>query len=75
MKPRATIEVLELPPGKGNPMAVAKLKRPKEDRLEDFAERIAAEINQRAAKMPAADRAKADAETKKIADQVQRRTR
>jgi hypothetical protein len=26
-------------------MAVAKLKRPKEDRLEELAERIAAEIN------------------------------
>lgn len=56
-------------------MAVAKLKRPKEDRLDDFAERIASEINQRAAKMTPADRAKADAETRKIADQVQRRTR
>ncbi|HYM77865.1 MAG TPA: hypothetical protein VE377_17955 [Candidatus Dormibacteraeota bacterium] len=55
-------------------MAVAKLKRPKEDRLEDFAERIAAEINERAAKMTPEDRAKADSETMKIAAQVQRRT-
>jgi len=55
-------------------MAVAKLKRPKEDRLEEFAERIAAEINERAAKMTPEDRAKADSETKKIAAQVQRRT-
>lgn len=55
-------------------MAVAKLKRPKEDRFEEFAERIASEINERAAKMTPEDRAKADSETKKIAAQVQRRT-
>jgi len=55
-------------------MAVAKLKRTKEDRFEDLAERIAAEINERAAKMTAEDRAQADSETKKIAAQVQRRT-
>jgi hypothetical protein len=55
-------------------MAVAKLKRPKEDRFEDLAERIAAEINERAAKMSPDDRAHADSETKKIAAQVQRRT-
>jgi len=55
-------------------MAVAKLKRPKQDRLEELAERIAAEINDRACKMPPEDRAQADSETKKIAAQVQRRT-
>ena len=55
-------------------MAVAKLKRPQEDPLEDFAERVAAAINERAAKMTPEDRARADAETKKIAAQVQRRT-
>ena len=56
-------------------MAVAKLKRPKEDRFEELAERIASEINDRAAKMTPEDRAKADSETKKIAARVQRRTR
>jgi len=71
---QATIEVVESPPSRGTQMAVAKLKRPKEDRLEEFAERIAAEINERAAKMTPEDRAKADSETKKIAAQVQRRT-
>jgi hypothetical protein len=55
-------------------MAVAKLKRPKEDRLEELAERIAAEINERADKMTPEDRARADAETMKIADRVRRRT-
>ena len=55
-------------------MAVAKLKRPKEGMLEDLAERIAAEINERAAKMTPEERAKADAETKKIAARVERRT-
>lgn len=55
-------------------MAVAKLKRPKVDRLEELSERIAAEINERAAKMTPEDRAQADSETRKIAAQVQRRT-
>jgi hypothetical protein len=55
-------------------MAVAKLKRPKEDPLEDLAERIAVEINERAAKMTPEDRAQADAETRKIAARAQRRT-
>ena len=55
-------------------MAVAKLKHPKEDRFEDLADRIAAEINERAAKMTQNERAKADSETKKIADRVRRRT-
>ena len=55
-------------------MAVAKLKRPKEDRLENLAERIAAEINERASRMTSEERAKADSETRKIATQVQRRT-
>lgn len=68
------MEVLESPSGKGIPMAVAKLKRPKVDRLEELSERIAAEINERAAKMTPEDRAQADSETRKIAAQVQRRT-
>jgi hypothetical protein len=52
-------------------MAVAKLKRPKEDRLEELAERIGTEINVRAAKMTPEKRAQADSETKKIAARVQ----
>jgi len=55
-------------------MAVAKLKRPKEDQFEELAERIAVEINERAAKMTPEERSRADSETKKIAAQVQRRT-
>ncbi len=55
-------------------MAVAKLKRPKEDQFEELAERIAVEINERAAKMNPKERSQADAETKKIADRVLRRT-
>jgi len=55
-------------------MAVAKLKRTKENRLEELADRIASKINERAAKMSPEDRAKADSETRKIAAQVQRRT-
>lgn len=55
-------------------MAVAKLKPPKQDRLEELAERMVAEINERADKMTAEDRARADAATKKIAVRVQRRT-
>jgi|HubBroStandDraft_5_1064220.scaffolds.fasta_scaffold130039_3 hypothetical protein len=55
-------------------MAVAKLKRPKEAPFEELAERFAAEIDERAAKMPPEKRAQADSETKKIAAQVQRRT-
>jgi hypothetical protein len=54
-------------------MAVAKLKRPQEDQLEELAERMASEIDERAAKMTPDARAKADAETKRIAAQVQRR--
>jgi hypothetical protein len=53
-------------------MAVAKLKQPKEDRFDELAERLAADINERAAKMSPEERAKADSETKKIAAQVQR---
>jgi hypothetical protein len=56
-------------------MAVAKLKRPKEDRFEELAERFATEINERAARMTPEKRAQADSETKKIAARVQRRTR
>lgn len=55
-------------------MAIAKLKRPKADRLEELAERIAAEINERATKMTPEERAQADSETRKIAAQVQHRT-
>ncbi|MHB8214543.1 MAG: hypothetical protein ACYDDS_00555 [Candidatus Sulfotelmatobacter sp.] len=54
-------------------MAVAKLKRPQEDHLEELAERIASEINERAVKMTPEARAKADSETRRIAAQVQRR--
>jgi hypothetical protein len=54
-------------------MPVAKLKPPKADRLEELAERLATEINERAAKMTPKERAQADSETKKIAAQVQRR--
>ena len=39
-------------------MAVAKLKYPKEDRLERLADRVANEINARAAKMTPEDRPK-----------------
>ena len=55
-------------------MAVVKLKYPKEDRLEQLAERVANKINERAAKMTPQKRAKADSETTKIAAQVRRRT-
>jgi hypothetical protein len=56
-------------------MAVAKLKRQKEDRLEELAERFANDINERAARMTPEKRQQADSKTKKIADRVQRRTR
>lgn len=56
-------------------MALAKPKRAQEDRFEEFAERMAAEIDERAAKMTPAERSRADSETKKIATQVGRRTR
>jgi hypothetical protein len=68
------MEVVESHPKEGIPVAVAKLERPKEDRFEELAQRIAGEINERAAKMTREDRAKADFETKKIADRVRRRT-
>jgi len=55
-------------------MAVAKLKRPKQDHLDELADRIATEINERAARMTPEERAKADSETKKIAARLQRRT-
>jgi hypothetical protein len=47
-------------------MAVAKLKRPKEGRCGELAERIAAEIDERASKMTPKERARADSETMKI---------
>ncbi len=47
-------------------MALAKLKPAKDDQLEELAERIAAKINERAAKMTPKKRANADSETKKI---------
>jgi hypothetical protein len=56
-------------------MSVAKLKRSKDDRIEELALRFADEINERAAKMTPEKRAQADSETRKIADRVQRRTR
>jgi uncharacterized protein YjbJ (UPF0337 family) len=55
-------------------MAVAKLKQPKENRVEELAERIADEINERAGKMTPKEREHADSETRKIAARVQRRT-
>ena len=55
-------------------MAVAKLKRPKEDQFEELADRIATEINERASRMTPEERVRADSETKTIADRVQRRT-
>ena len=55
-------------------MAVAKLKRPQEDQLEELAERIASEINERATGMNPEERAKADSETNKITARLQRRT-
>jgi predicted DNA binding CopG/RHH family protein len=42
--------------------------------LADASERVATEINGRAAKMTCEERAQADSETKKIADRVRRRT-
>lgn len=54
-------------------MAVTKLKQPKEDRFEELAERMANEINERAAKMTPEERERADSETRKIAATVQRR--
>lgn len=53
-------------------MGTAKLREPQENRFEELAERIAAEINERAAKMTPEMRERADAQTKKIADQVAR---
>ena len=55
-------------------MAIAKLKRQKENKLDELAERIAGEINVRAAQMTREERAKADAETRKILARVRRRT-
>jgi len=49
-------------------MAVAKLKRTKEDQFEELAERFAAEIDERAAKMTPKERARADSETRKITE-------
>ena len=51
-------------------MKLFKSKRPRESRLEKLAERIAAEINRRAATLTPEEQRKADLETKKIADQV-----
>jgi hypothetical protein len=55
-------------------MGVAKLKQPEENRLENLAERIANEINERASTMSSEERTKADSETREIATRVQRRT-
>jgi hypothetical protein len=44
-------------------------------RLDDLAEGTATEINERAAGMASEERARADSETKKIADRVHLRTR
>jgi hypothetical protein len=43
-------------------------------KLKDLAERTAADINERAARMTPEKRAETDSETKRIAAQVQRRT-
>lgn len=56
-------------------MAEAKLKRPKEGQFEKLADGIATEINERVIRITPEERARADFETKKIADRVQRRTR
>jgi hypothetical protein len=74
-KPASENESVRIAIEEGIQMAVAKLKRPKEDQFEELAERIAAEINERAAKMTAEERTKADAGTKRIATHVERRTR
>jgi hypothetical protein len=50
-----------------------KLKHPKEDQFEELAERLASEINKRAARMAPEKRAQADSETEKIADRVRNR--
>ena len=55
-------------------MASAKPKRAPEDQLGELAERIAAEINERASRMTSKEREKADSETTKISNQVRRRT-
>jgi hypothetical protein len=55
----------------------ANLRRPilaKRNQLATLADRVAAEINQRASKMTSKKRANADSETKRIADRVRRRT-
>jgi hypothetical protein len=54
-------------------MAAAKLKRPNKDYLKELADRIASEINERAARMTPEERAQADSETRNLAIQVQRR--
>lgn len=61
-------------PSQKESMAVAKLKRPKEAKLEELAERLATEINERASKMNPGERAKSDLETQRIVTRVQRRT-
>jgi hypothetical protein len=56
-------------------MAVAKLKHPKQNQLEELAEHFAADINERAARMTHEKRHQADSDTKKIAARLQLRTR
>jgi hypothetical protein len=55
-------------------MALVKPKPASENHLEELAERVASDINERAAEMSPQKRARADAETRKIADRVRRRT-
>ena len=55
----------------GAGMAGGKLKRRQKERFEELAERVAADINERAARMIPEALARADSETKKIAAQVQ----
>ena len=44
------------------------------EKMKRLAERVADDIDERVARMTPAERARADAETKKIADRVRRRT-
>jgi len=50
----------------------AELSPAANDRLEDLAESVADHINERAARMTPAERARADAETRRIAARVRR---
>ena len=49
---------------------MAELNQANADRLDELADRIAAEINDRASKLTAEERAKADSETTRVVSQV-----